>query len=79
MLDTILNNPSANDLVNPAKRDQKIIEDKLIDISKEIGFVLPIVKCAYDDRLKIASKELRHKIEIPVIKAAIEELLAERK
>ena len=78
VLDTVLSNPSANDLVNPAKRDQKIIEDKLIEISKELEFNVPVIKCGYDERLKKASKELRHKIEIPLIKAAVEELFRKR-
>ena len=75
VLDTILSNPSANDLVNPAKRDQKIIENKLAELSKELNFVPPVVKCAYDERLKNAPKELRHKIELPLIKSAVDELL----
>ncbi len=74
VLDTLLNNPSANDLVNPGKRDQKTIENKVAELSNELGFIPPVVKCAYDERLKSASKELRHKIERPLIKDAVEEL-----
>ena len=75
VLETNLNNASANDLVNPAKRDQKIIENKFLEISKELGFIPPVIRCAYDERLKNASKELRHKIELPIIKSALEEFL----
>ena len=76
VLDTISSNPSANDLVDPAKRDQKIIEGRLNELSKELGFVPPVIKCAYDERLKNAPKELRHKIELPFIHSALEELLS---
>jgi len=75
VLDTVLSNPSANDLVNPASRDQKIIENRLIELSQELGFTPPVIKCAYDKRLINASKDLRHKIETPLIKSAVLALL----
>ncbi len=75
ILETLEDNPSANDLVNPAIRDQKIIEVKLGELSREFDFVPPVVRCSYDERLKGARKELRHKIELPLIQSAIEELL----
>ena len=75
ILDTLADNPSANDLVNPTQRDQEIIRRKLDELSNELGFVSPVVRCLYTVRLKNATKELRHKIELPVIKLAVEELL----
>ncbi|MBI3601474.1 MAG: SDR family NAD(P)-dependent oxidoreductase [Candidatus Omnitrophica bacterium] len=80
VLNTILSNPSANDLVNPAQRDQKIIEDKLAELFNDLGFVPPKIKCLYDGRLEGSLKELRHKIELPLIKAVVEEaMILERK
>ena len=75
ILDTVLSNPSANDLVNPVTRDQKIIENKLADLSKELDFVLPVIRCLHDDQLRNARKELRHKIEQPLLKVTTEELI----
>ncbi len=78
ILDTILSNPSANDLVDPARRDQQIIVNKLAELSKEFALTPPVIRFAQDERLKNASKELRHKIELPFIRSALEELLKKR-
>jgi len=75
ILDTLLSNPSANDLVDPARHYQNIIENKLAELSKEFGLIPPVIRYAYDERLKNASKDLRHKIELPHITSALEELL----
>lgn len=79
VLDNLPDNPSANDLVSPAQRDQAIIRKKLNEAANELGFIPPIVQCLYDPRLKKATKQLRHKIETPVIKSAIKELLEKDK
>ena len=79
ILQTIVERPSANDLVDPARREQRAITTKLSDLSKELGFTLPVIKCAYDGRLKGAPKEARHKIELPLIKESVEELLMRAK
>ena len=47
----------------------------MAELSNQLGFIPPVIKCAYDERLRSASKELRHKIELPLIKSAVEELL----
>jgi acyl-CoA thioesterase FadM len=75
ILQTVLNRPSANDLVNPRFRDQKIIEHKLKELSSEYDFVIPTVRCLYDKRLLEANKELRHKIETPIIEEAVNAVL----
>jgi len=56
ILQTILERPSANDLLDPTIRDQRIIEDRLKELSKEFGFEAPVVKCLYDDQLVGAQK-----------------------
>ena len=75
VLDKILTNPTANELVNPEKRNQRIIDLKLIELSNEFGFAQPVIKCFFDERLTKANREIRHKIEMPVIVSALEELL----
>jgi len=75
ILQTIFERPSANDLVNPALRDQKIIENKLRELAQEIEFDAPVILCTYDNRLVGAKKDLRHKIESPLIKEAVVRLL----
>jgi enediyne polyketide synthase len=75
ILQTIIERPSANDLVDPALRDQKIIEEKLSELSKEFAFEAPVIRCLYDNQLEGAKKDLRHKIETPLIMEAVTELL----
>lgn len=75
ILQTILDRPSANDLVNSAKRDKRIIKEKLNGLSQELGFTPPIVQCLSDPGLKSGNKEERHKIELPLIRSAVKELL----
>lgn len=38
-------------------------------------FVPPIIRCLYDDRLRRAPKNVRHQIELPLIRAAVTDLL----
>ena len=79
IIDIVNDNPSANDLVNPSQREQRIIQEKLEALSRELEFVTPVVRCHCDVRLKNANKELRHKIELPLIRSAVEELLKREK
>ncbi len=74
ILQTIPERPSAYDLVNPTSRDQRIIENKLSELTQEISFEVPVIRCLYDNRLVDAKKEFRHKIETPLIKEAVIEL-----
>jgi len=75
ILDTLDDNPTANDLVNPLERDQKIIDNKLKEIAQQFKIELPTIKCFYDSRFKSASKNKRHKIETTLIKATASEFL----
>lgn len=75
ILDTLSDNPSANDLVNPLQRDQKIVENKLNDLPKELDFTPPIVKCLHNIGLKDSNKTERHRIELPLIISAMKESL----
>lgn len=74
ILDTILTKPSANDLVYPGDRDQRILNDALSDLSGQLNLLSPILKCAWNNQLTGAKKDLRHKIELPLIQDALKEL-----
>ena len=67
--------PNANDLVDPTKKDQAIIEGRVNELAQQMGFLVPIVRCLYDARLRKCRKEDRHKIEIPIIRSAVQDLL----
>ena len=56
-------------------RNKKMIDLRLAELSKELGFVQPIIKCFFEEKLVKADKELRHKIEEPLIKSSLEALL----
>lgn len=71
------NYASANDLVNPSKRDQKIIEEIISSISQELGIELPLFKLTYIEGFKSLSKQKRHKLETPVLKSAVRECLSQ--
>ncbi len=75
VLDILVSNPSATELADPARRDQKVIDGKVAALARELGFTAPVIRCLHDHRLKAASKALRRKIELPLIKKAAEEFL----
>jgi len=75
IIQTTLEKPSANDLVDPSSRDQRNIEEKLNQLAKEFNLSIPAVKCFYTQRIKKAKKEDRHNIEIPLIKQAVKNIL----
>ncbi len=79
ILETLSNNLPTNDLVNPALRDQKIIQTRVDEFSKELNFISPIICCLYDERLKNTNKDLRRKIEAPLVKVAVEKLFERSK
>ena len=78
ILNTLPENPSANILADSSLRAEYIIADKLTALSKELNFTPSIVRCLYDQRLKGAKKDLRHRIERPLIKSAVEGLFQTR-
>ena len=75
ILEMIIDNPSANDLVDPSLRVQMIIHNKLEELSEKLGFVPPIVRCLCDMRLNKSKREVRHKVEVPLINSVVKELL----
>jgi len=75
ILQTLPDKPSANDLVEPSKRDQNLIYEKLKLLFDEFKFKIPLIKCLHDSRLIGATKKERHKIELPIMKQSIQEVL----
>jgi len=78
VLQHLPNNPTANDLVNATHRDENILRKQLDTLSEKFGFMPPVIKCLYDYRI-MDKKEVRHRIEIPIIKSAVNELLGKDK
>ncbi len=75
ILSTNPKGPSASDLVNPTSRDQKIIDETLSRIASEFKFTSPVIKCASLHDLKDLENSERHRIELPVMREAVLELL----
>ena len=74
ILDSILTNPTAFDLVDKQNRFQRSMDAKLTDLTNRFGFEYPNIKCFICDELRNSSKERRHEIEVPIIKEAIKGL-----
>jgi len=75
ILDTIIDNPSANDLVNPIKRDQSILNNLAAKYSREIGIKMPSLSIAYIAGLRDMNKQVRHKAELSFIEESVKGFL----
>jgi len=67
ILENILNNPSANDLVDSTHRDQGIIDERVLGLSRQFGFQPPVLKCQFLPRLNKLNKNERHQVEVPLM------------
>ncbi|MEW5894577.1 MAG: SDR family NAD(P)-dependent oxidoreductase [Candidatus Omnitrophota bacterium] len=75
ILESLPNNPMANEIADPARRIERQINIKLSEIKNEFKVELPVVKCLVDSKLRNAPKALRHKIEIQLIQDAVNQVL----
>ncbi|MBP9854375.1 MAG: SDR family NAD(P)-dependent oxidoreductase [Candidatus Omnitrophica bacterium] len=75
ILESLPGNPSANDLVDPNKRDMELIERKLNSFTQNLNGQVPAIKYVYDPRFKNAHKDKRHELEIPYLHLLLQQIL----
>lgn len=78
ILDTIIDNPTANELVNPLKRDRMILENTILKYCRELGIKSPQFSITYIPGLNRMGKGERHKAELPFIEKTVLSFLNEK-
>jgi len=67
-------NPTAEELANPAERDATLLRNKLNQIAENVGFNPPKLSIVHEPEIHKLSKAQRHKIELPILKQATSNL-----
>lgn len=75
VLDTIVDNPTANDLLAPTSRDRMVLDDCIGKYSRELGVQFPHLTLTHIPEIKDMGRDDRHRVELPFIEKAVKDFL----